>query len=276
MLSGGALLGAVQVGVLKVLFQAGFQPSLVVGTSVGALNGAFIAFHPGADGTTQLERVWRDLRASRIYERNPFRMAATLLSRGNCVFGNDLLRDLVHQSLPSDDFAAAQVPLYVVATNLTKGEKVVFHQGSVSEAVLASTAIPGIFCPVERDGAILVDGAIVAHLDLETAVELGAKEILAIDLSPPSSGFRIQNITGVLNRSLDLLIHEQVRREVARFSSKARITVIRPRLEHAHTLSSFSHVSHLIEEGERLGRQLLESCLDGRGRLRCGVVTNVA
>lgn len=273
-LSGGALLGAVQVGVLKVLIRAGFQPSMVVGTSVGAINGAFLAFHPDSECIAKLEAIWRNLRSSRVFERNLFRMAFTLLSRGNCIFGNDLLRDLIRQTLPVDDFAAARVPLYVVATNLSKGEKVIFHEGSVSDAVLASTAVPGLFCPVEADGDILVDGAIMADLDIETAVRLGAQEILAIDLAQPPSTFRSQNILEVLNRSLDLLLQEQVRRDIERFSSQARITVIRPRLEHAHTLTSFGHISHLIDEGERLGQQLLAGCLDKRGHLSCGLVTN--
>lgn len=273
-LSGGALLGAAQVGVLKVLFEAGFQPSLVVGTSVGALNGAFVAFHPDSAGIAKLEAIWRRLRASRVFERNVFRMALTLLSRGPCIFGNDTLKELVCEALPTDDFAGARVPLYITATNLTKGEKTAFHNGRVSDAVLASAAIPGLFCPIECAGDLLVDGALTADLDLETAVELGAKEILAIDLTQPPASFRSNSITEVLNRSLELLLRQQVLRDIERFNSRASITVIRPRLEHGHTLASFGHISHLIEEGERLGRELLESCLDDRGRLSCGLVTN--
>ncbi len=70
-LSGGGILGAVQVGVLKALFRGGLRPSMVVGTSVGALNGAFVAFQPDMAGVSELEAVWRDLRASRIFEQNP-------------------------------------------------------------------------------------------------------------------------------------------------------------------------------------------------------------
>ncbi len=261
-LSGGALLGAVQVGVLKVLFEAGFQPSLVVGTSVGALNGAFVAFNPDSAGIAKLEAIWRNLSASRVFERNVFRMAFTLLNRGNCIFGNDTLKRLVCEALPVDDFAATRTPLYITATNLTKGEKVVIQDGFVSDAVLASAAIPGLFCPVENGRDLLVDGALTADLDLETAVNLGAKEILAIDLTQPPTAFRSSNILEVLNRSLELMLREQVVRDIEHFSAKTRITVIRPRLEHGHTLASFGHISHLIEEGERLGRELLDGCLD--------------
>lgn len=273
-LSGGALLGAVQVGVLKVLFEAGFRPSMVIGSSVGAINGAFVAFHPDAEGIAKLEAIWCELRASRVYERNLFRMALRLLNRGNCVFGNDLLRKLVRDALPVDDFAAARVPLYVTATNLSKGEKVVFQRGRVSDAVVASAAIPGLFCPVETKGDLIVDGALVAALDLETAVGQGATDILAIDLTQPPTAFRSGTIMAILNRSLELMLREQAVRDIERFSSRARITVIRPRLDHGHTLASFSHISHLIEAGERLGRELLERCLDGKGRLSCDLVTN--
>lgn len=273
-LSGGALLGAVQVGVLKVLFEAGFRPSVVVGTSVGALNGAFVAFHPDSAGIAKLEAIWRRLRASRVFDGNVFRMALTLLNRGPCIFSNDTLKELVCESLPADDFAAAQIPLYITATNLTKGEKVVIRDGPVSDAVLASAAIPGLFCPIASDDGLLVDGALTADLDLETAVNRGAREILAIDLTQPPLSFRSSSILEVLNRSLELLLRQQVLRDIERFSPRANIAVIRPRLEHGHTLTSFGHISHLIEEGERLGRQLLNGCLDSRGRLTCGLVTN--
>ncbi len=275
-LSGGGLLGALQVCVLKVLFQAGLQPSMVVGTSVGALNSAFVAFHPDGAHIDQLEETWRNLRASRVLSRNVFRMAFTLLARRKCIFGNDLLRELVCKMLPRDDFAATSIPLYLVATNLSRGEKVVFQEGRVSDAILASTAIPGLFCPQEVDGDVLVDGGIVADLDLETAVNQGAKDILAIDLTQPPTNFRPRNILDVLNRSLESMLREQVRRDIEHFSSQARITVIRPQLEHGHSLASLGHISHLIDEGERLGWQLLKGCLDKRGRLDCGLVTNAA
>jgi len=273
-LSGGGLLGAVQVGVLKALFLGGLRPSMVVGTSVGALNGAFVAFQPDSVGIAELEAVWRDLRASRVFEQNPVRLAANLITRRNCMFRTDLLQQLIDDSLPTDDFAAAQVPLSVVATDMTRGEKVVFEDGPVSRAVLASCAIPGLFCPIELDGALLVDGGLVANMDLETAVNAGATDILAIDLTQPPDGFKSDSIMKVLYRSLELLLQQQVRRDIERFSDRARITVIRPQLDHAHTLVSFGHIGHLIDEGERLGRQLLEECVDDDGHLSCGLVTN--
>lgn len=273
-LSGGGLLGAVQVGVLKALFQAGLRPSMVVGTSIGALNGAFVAFHPDSLGISRLEDVWCDLRASRIFDRNPLRIASTLISRRNCVFRSDLLQDLIRESLVVDDMGAAKIPLYVTATDLTRGEKVVFQVGPVSSAVLASTAIPGLFCPVDSENGLLVDGALMADLDLETAVKAGAREIVAIDLTQPAGGFQSGSITGVLYRSLELLLSQQVRRDIERFSEQAQVTVIRPQLDHAHTLASFGHISHLIEEGERLGQQLLKECLGPDGRFSCGLVTN--
>ena len=201
-------------------------------------------------------------------------MAATFLNRGNCIFGNEALQRLLSRHLATDDFKATRVPLHIVATDLKRGEKVVLENGQVSTAVVASAAIPGLFCPVTRGGRQLVDGGLIADMDLDTAVRLGAEDIVAIDLTQPASSFRSGNILEVFNRSLEVLLREQVRRDIERFSHQARITVIRPQLDHAHTLASFSHISHLIEEGERLGRQLLDRCLDGEGRLTCGLITN--
>ena len=185
-----------------------------------------------------------------------------------------LLKQLIGESLVTADFAATKIPLRVVATDMTRGEKVVLEEGPVSEAVLASCAIPGLFCPVESDGVMLVDGGLVANMDLETAVNAGASDILAIDLTQPPGGFKSDSIVKVLYRSLELLLQQQVQRDIERFSDRARITVIRPHLDHAHTLASFGHIDHLIDEGERLGRQLLEECVDDEGHLTCGLVTN--
>jgi NTE family protein len=84
---------------------------MVVGTSVGALNGAFVAFQPDLAGVSELEAVWRDLRASRIFEQNPLRLAVNLITRRNCMFRTDLLQQLIGDSLTTDDFSAAQIPV---------------------------------------------------------------------------------------------------------------------------------------------------------------------
>ncbi len=196
-LSGGGALGALQAGFLRTLVRTDFRPSLIIGTSAGALNGAFLAFNPNEDGIEKLIEIWRSLRDRSLFLFNPLRVAYQIMSKQLCLTNSDLLEVLINDHAPQDDFSATKIPLCITTTNLTAGRKEVIHEGQISRALLASTALPGIFCPVEIDGDLHVDGGILANLDLETAIDLGASEILAIDLSRCVDGRRPDSVIGV-------------------------------------------------------------------------------
>jgi NTE family protein len=271
-LGGGGSMGALQVGVLRVLIRRGFQPGRIVGTSVGALNGAFLAFYPGIGGVERLAEVWRGLGHERLFPINPFRIAYRLASGQLNLFSSAFLERLVREHAVVDDFAAAHVPLHITAANLYTGRKHVFSEGSVTQAVLASAAIPGVFSPVELDGQAYVDGGVVANLDLETAVEQGAKEILAIDLSHCFELPSPSSVLGVITRTVDIVMRERVDRDMAALGRKARITLVQPEVEEGPAVSDLKHVSRLLEDGERFGERVYDQCFDGRGRLRQGIV----
>src|SRR3990172_6497591 len=272
-LSGGGAMGALQAGVLRVLVRRGFRPGRIVGTSVGALNGAFLAFYPSVTGVERLAEIWRGLESERFIHFNPVRIAFRLASRQLNLFGNEFLQRLIAEHTVEDDFAAAQLPLYITATNLQTGRKRVFSEGPVSQAVLASTAIPGAFAPVEIDGQTYLDGGVIANLDLETAVELGAREILAIDLSHCFELPEPSSVIGVLTRTVDIVMRERVLSDMELLGRKARITLIQPEINEGPGVGDLSHVSRLIERGEAFGEQIVGRCFDGRGRLRPGVVS---
>ena len=188
MLSVGGVLGAFQAGFRRALFRNSFRPSLIVGTSAGALNGAFLALHPDEQGAEELVEIWRELRQQRLFLFNPLRIAYQVASRQLCPSNGRALSELAERHVPVDDFSGTEVLLYITATNLSRGRKVTFPEEPISRAILASTAFPGIFCPVEIDGDIYVDGGVLANLDLETAIELGATDILA--RRSPTGGHR--------------------------------------------------------------------------------------
>lgn len=271
-LSGGGAIGALQAGLLRALVQRGFRPSRVVGTSVGALNGAFLAFYPDAAGTDRLTEIWRNLEDQRFMSFNPARVAIRLARGRGHLFDNDFLRSLVAEHAVHDDFAAAEVPLYITTTNLVTGSKQVFHSGPVSQAVLASTAIPGVFPPVEINGHSYIDGGVVANLDLETAIELGAEEILAIDLSHCFALPRPKTVINVITRTVDVVMRERVVRDMGLFSGQANITLIQPEIEEGPGIGELRHVTRLIERGEAFGHEIAARCFDEKGRLRPGVI----
>jgi NTE family protein len=265
-------MGALQVGILRSLFRRGFRPGRVVGTSVGALNGAFVAFYPDEEGVDRLAEIWRGIERERFINLNPMRLAYRLALRQHCLFSNEFLERLVSQHAVEDDFTATKVPLHVTATSIASGRKRVFTEGPVSRAVLASTAIPGVFCPVEVDGEELIDGGVVANLDLQTAIEAGAEEILAIDLSHCFHDDAPDNVLRVITRTVDIVMQERVERDFEALAGRARIALLQPEMNRGPGVGDLRHVPRLIEQGEQFAEQVIDQCLDLRGRIRPGVV----
>lgn len=180
-LSGGGNRGALQAGAVQVLLEAGLSFDLLVGTSVGAMNAAFLAAGPTARRGRELVRLWRDLRRTDLVADRPVQRAIRLLLRSDHLYSDAALRRLVATHCPYQRLEQAAVPLVVVAADLLTGEEVRLSCGPVVDAVVASAAIPGLFPPVPWDGRLLVDGGVVANLPLAAAVAAGADELWLLD-----------------------------------------------------------------------------------------------
>jgi NTE family protein len=176
--AGGGSLGAIQVGMLRVLLSSGVQPDFVVGASVGAINASYFAGAPNADGVAALERIWSGLRRSHIF---PFTLGSALglIRHPENVVDPGGLRRVIETNLPYGRLEDAQIPLNIMATN-QQGLAVRLAAGPAVEAILASTAIPGVFPTVEIGGEALMDGAIAANTPVHLAVELGASRIIIL------------------------------------------------------------------------------------------------
>jgi NTE family protein len=179
-LGGGAAYGAVHVGMLRALREVGITPDLVVGTSVGSLNGAIVALDP--DGAVdRLNRIWPSITATAVFPGGWLTRLRTLQSSRAWLSDNAGIASLLQLHLPTRDFSELMLPFGAVAADFTTAAPVMLTSGDLHRAILASSAIPGVLPPVDVDGQELVDGGILANVPLRQAVEMGAQSVVVLD-----------------------------------------------------------------------------------------------
>lgn len=193
-LSGGAGLGALHVGMLRGLATTGVEPALVVGTSVGALNGAVLAAAGSvADGAERLVGIWRSLRRHDVFPGGLTSQVLSLARNGH-LFPDSGLRRLVARSLTTERIEDLPLPFVAVAAEALTGHVHLFESGPILDALLASTAIPLVFPPAEVGGTLFEDGGTVTNVPMGPAVALGAGSLVVLDagnvchLSEPPGG----------------------------------------------------------------------------------------
>jgi predicted acylesterase/phospholipase RssA len=183
-LSGGGNLGALQVGMMYALVESGLRPGMIVGTSVGAINGAFLASRTDLPGITEIARLWLSLRRKDVLGVDLGTLVGGLRRSPRHLFDSSPVRRILESFVGFRCLEDSPIPLAVVATDLESGEAVILGSGDATTALLASSAIPGIFPPVEMDGRLLVDGAAVADVPLRQALSLGARDLYVLPTSP--------------------------------------------------------------------------------------------
>lgn len=267
--SGGGPLGALQVGALQALFDHGVTPDLAVGTSVGALNATFVAFDPTTEGVARLEAIWRGLGDGDLFPGGRFKASwARMLVRGNRVFENSGIRRLVESRLGPATFEEAQIPLAVITTDLETGAEKVFSSGEVLEPLVASTAMPGIFPPVEIDGRMYIDGGVANNVPIAPAVSLGARTIYVMDST--SHGHQRRPLV----RPMDYLMHAFTLARSRRLELEQTIYARRVRLVMLPTIpigffvpfASLEHTERLIDLAREHTRRFLSGEMDAEVR----------
>src|SRR5438270_1335395 len=190
-LGGGGDLGANEVGMLRALLERGILPDLIVGTSIGAMNGAAIAAEPTLEMLDRLEDVWRRLGKERVFD-SPFRIASTLIRERTHLNSNLPLRRMIHRLLPVTTFEELAVPFQCVAACIERAAEHWFTEGCLADAIVASSAVPGLLPVVEIGGEHFMDGGIVNSIPIERAVDLGATVVYVLhvgridwSLAPP-------------------------------------------------------------------------------------------
>ncbi len=180
-LSGGASLGAIQVGMLRALADAGVTPDRVVGTSVGGLNGAVVAEHPSlADAVASLEDTWRGVHRRHVFPRNPIAQAISVL-RTSHLYSQAALTRLIRRTIRARTFDQLARPLTVVTADVLTSHVHWIDSGDLVRALKAATAIPGLFPPVTIDGRVLWDAGPVANVPLQAGLARGAASLVVLD-----------------------------------------------------------------------------------------------
>jgi NTE family protein len=242
-LSGGAILGAAHVGVLRVLEEEGIRTGWVAGTSAGAIVGALYAF---GLPVSEIESLTKELSWLSVTNLHLSRMG--LLS-------NAKLGEFLRDTLGDVDIEDAQVPFAAVAADIHTGEKQVLRTGNLAEAVTASACIPGIFSPVVWEDHLLVDGGIVENLPVDTVRSLGADRVLGVDLYTAGLYPEPRSIIDViLNSSSILLANTRL------LDMQEQDVIVRPQLTAYNAVDS-RHIPDLIDEGYRAARDAVDDIL---------------
>jgi NTE family protein len=245
--AGGGSLGSIQVGMLRALAANDMTADMVVGSSVGALNAAYYAGAPTAEGVERLAEIWLSLRREDVFPVN-WRTMLTFLMRRDFLVPADGVRWLIDTYLPYRNLEDAKLPVHVVATDLLSGAPVILSKGSASEAIVASTAIPAAFPPVFLEHRYLADGAITSNTPVKVAVELGAQRLVvlptgyACGLDRPPRGA----IACALH-ALTLLIQRQLLHELGSLASDIDFCVAPPLCPLLNSPYDFTITGELIE-----------------------------
>ncbi len=186
---------------LRALVEAGVHPDLVVGTSVGAVNGAYFCADPTARGVARLGALWQELSGDDVFGGSLLARARTVLRTGTSLHATEPLQRLLEQHLPAAYFSELAVPFQCVAAEVERAREHWFVRGPLVPAVLASCAVPGLLPPVRIAGRHYLDGGLVHSIPVGRAVALGARTVYVLqvgrverDLVPPTRPWQVATV----------------------------------------------------------------------------------
>ena len=259
-LSGGASLGAVQVGMLRALLDRGITPDFIVGSSVGAINGGWLAGSPHLAGVDKLEEIWHSISRSSIFPLKPLSGLLGFLGRRTHLVPPDPLEQLLGHHLPFARLEDAAIPLHIVATDVADGVEVLLSRGDAVRAILASAAIPGVFPPVRIGAHDLMDGGVVDNNPISHAVHLGATVVYVLPtgyscalLAAPRSAL------GMVLHALNLMTVQRLLIDIERYEHEIELRVIPPPCPLSVSPADFSRTAELIAAAHAAAETWLDS-----------------
>ncbi|MDP9820069.1 NTE family protein [Spirilliplanes yamanashiensis] len=226
-LGGGGVLGAVEVGMLRALFRAGYRPDLVLGTSIGAVNGALVAADPTEAATDRLLRLWTSPEAAAVYGDSIARQMRRFAARTHLHSPLPLRSLLARELGDAATFADLKVPFRCCAASIERAAEHWFTDGPLVDAVLASASVPGLLPPALIGGEHFVDGGIVNSIPVGEAVQLGAREVFVLQvgrierpLVPPKRPWEVAQV------AFEIARRHRFAREIAALPADVRVHVL--------------------------------------------------
>lgn len=267
-LAGGGSLGAVQVGMLQALVEAQVSFDLVVGASVGAINGAYFAAKPNAQGVAELANFWRGLRKDDVFPFSVLDTLTAILQRRGHLLRASALQRLVRRSLPVELIEDTELPLHIVTTNLLNGAEELLSSGNAEQALLASAAIPLVFPTVRIGEKFLIDGGVASNTPIASAVALGATRVVVV---PTGFGCACPKpplgLVALALHTLNLMSMRQLVRDIELYASRASIHVVAPLCPLNASVFDFSQTDQLLQRAY----QSTQTWIEEGGLIRTGV-----
>lgn len=257
-LTGGGSLGAVQAGMLAALHEHGIEPDLLVGTSAGALNAAYVA-GPGTTGdrVTGLMELWGQVRRRDVFVTRPRRWLAAAVGSAPSLFTDHALRSLLEAHLGYALLEDARVPVHVVATDVVTGQGLAMADGPVVDAVLASAAVPGLLPPVRRDDRSLFDGGVGDFDAVRHAEALGATEVYLLPAGFACAGPEPRTALGTSLTAVSQVLHRQLLARIREHEGPAVLHVLPPLCPLAVSPADFGQAELLLARSLRATRRWL-------------------
>jgi NTE family protein len=254
---------------LQALYERGITPDFIIGSSAGALNGAFIAARPQkVETTAALAETWIGLRRGRVFPLNPLTGLFGFAGVRRNLIPHSGLRSLIQEHLSVDRLEKLPIPLHVIATDVLNGAEVRLSKGPLADAILASAAIPGVLPSVEWEGRELTDGGVANNTPISHAVDLGARRIYVLptgqtcELEEPPRG-----ALGMIVHATNLLVQRRLADDIARYRDVAELVVLPPPCPVRVQPMDFSQAEALIAQALDESRRFLDRSI----RLSAGV-----
>lgn len=252
-LPGGGSRGAAQAGALGVLVRHGIIPDLIIGVSAGSWNGAFLARYPTVEATRELERLWLETTSRELLGGSRLRPAFNVLRRQKAIFGAAGMAQVAERYIGEYTFEDCVVPLRILAADLTTGAPYFFTDGRLVQAVLASSAMPGVFPPVTIGDQTYIDGGIVDWAASRMAIEAGAQRVCLVTCG--SRRLRAtsarESFRHIFERAMEMGSRDSFERTAfALRATGIEVLAIHPELDEENMLD-FDHAPKMIAAGRR-------------------------